>query len=235
MRRIQAAGLVVFSALAILSVGRSADAEVLAGVGGPGFRGFGVGVGLGYGGYGYGGYGSGGGTVAGNYLNGMSNVIRSEGQYNLLTSQAGVNNEEARSRYLDNKKKWWENYLQMSEQRSAIDAQRYAAARHSPEALNAAAKSGLPKALGPDMLDPVTGRITWPEVLEDNQYADQRKEIEQLFELRAKTSHGAGTGQKIRTATGHMSEMLRKQIKDIPANDYIAARKFLDSLDFAAR
>jgi hypothetical protein len=85
------------------------------------------------------------------------------------------------------------------------------------------------------MLDPVTGRITWPEILQDSQYADQRQEIEQLFELRAKTSHGAGTGTKIRAITTRMSDRLRKQITDIPANEYISARKFLDSLDFATR
>src|SRR5579871_1415053 len=100
----------------------------------------------GYGG-GYGGYGWGGGTVAGNYMNGMSSVIRSGGEYNLMTSAAGVNNEEARSRYLDNKKKWQENYFQMQEQRQALDAQRRAASRHSSEALNTAAKSALPHAL----------------------------------------------------------------------------------------
>src|SRR5262245_66634310 len=67
------------------------------------FVGFGIGYGLGYGGYGY---GYGGGTAAGNYMYGMSNVIRAEGQYNLLTSMAGVNNEEARSKILDNRWKW---------------------------------------------------------------------------------------------------------------------------------
>jgi len=233
MKRISVITLVLFPALVIVTLCQNANAEVLASTGAGGFRGFGVGYGMGYGGYGYGGYG--GGTVASNYMNGMSNVIRAEGQYNLLTSMAGVNNEEARSRYLDNKKKWWNDYLQMSEQRSAIDAQRYAAAKHSPEALNVAAKSDLPRVLGPDMLDPVTGRITWPEVLHDSQFADQRKEVEQLFELRAKTSHSAGTGQKIRAATAQMSDKLRKEIKDIPANEYMAARKFLDSLDYAAR
>lgn len=235
MQRISVIILALLPALVIVALCQNAKAEVLASTGRGAFRGFGVGYGLGYGygGYGYGGYG--GGTAAGNYLNGMSSVIRSEGEYNLMTSAAGVNNEEARSRYLDNKKKWWDNYLQMSEQRSAIDAQRYAAAKHSPEALNVAAKSELPRALGPDMLDPVTGRITWPEVLQDSQFADQRKDIEQLFELRAKTSHSAGTGQKIRLATAKMSDMLRKEIQQIPANEYMAARKFLDSLDYAVR
>ena len=169
-------------------------------VGGRGFRGFGVGVGLGYGGYGYGG-GWGGGTAAGNYMNGMSNVIRSEGEYNLLTSQAGVNNEEARSRYLDNKKKWWHNYLEMSEQHQQLDAERYAPTNIRPRPSPSPPSPTSPGSL-PDVLDPVTGQINWPETLSAPAYEDLRKEIEQLFELRAKTSHTAGTGEKIRDGHG---------------------------------
>jgi hypothetical protein len=212
--------------MAICLLARAADAEVRP------FVGFGIGYGVGYGGYGY---GYGGGTAAGNYMYGMSNVIRAEGQYNLLTSMAGVNNEEARSRYLDNRKKWQENYLQGQEQHQKMQAEKFARSRHSPEALAAAAASGVPRLLSPDALDPVTGHITWPEVLLADDYAAPRKELEQLFELRAKTTHTTGTSDKIRAATATLSEALRKNIMNVPANEYIAARKFLDSLDSSAR
>jgi hypothetical protein len=213
--------------LAMLLSARAAEAEVLR----P-FVGFGIGYGVGYGGYGY---GYGGGTAAGNYMYGMSNVIRAEGQYNLLTSMAGVNNEEARSKYLDNKKKWQENYLQGQEQHQKMEAERFARSKHSSEALAAAATSDLPRKLSPDALDPVTGRITWPEALLADDYAAPRKELEQLFELRAKTTHTAGTSEKIRAATARLSDMLRKNIQNIPANEYVAARKFLDNLAWSAR
>jgi len=181
--------------------------------------------------YGYGG----GGTVAGNYMYGMSNVIRSSGEYNLYTSMAGVNNEEARSRYLDNKKKWTQDYFQMQEQRQKLDAQQREAARHSPEALNVAAKSALPRALPPDALDPLTGHINWPEPLLGSEFEKSRNEIERLLELRAKTSHGAGAKGEVRAATQEMASLLRQQVAKIPANAYMSARKFLDSLDFAVR
>jgi hypothetical protein len=212
--------------LALLMSARTAHAQFRP------FVGFGLGYGVGYGGFGY---GYGGGTAAGNYMYGMSNVIRAEGQYNLLTSMAGVNNEEARSRYLDNRKKWQENYLQGQEQHQKMRAENFARSRHSSEALAAAASSGVPKMLSPDALDPVTGHITWPEVLLADEYGEPRKELDQLFELRATTTHTAGTSEKIRTATAKLSEMLRKNILNIPANDYIAARKFLDSLAWSAR
>jgi hypothetical protein len=213
-------------ALVVLGLSRCCEAVVFR----P-FVGFG-GYGMGYGGYGY---GYGGGTVAGNYMNGMSNVIRAEGQYNLLTAQAAVNNEEARSRYLDNKKKWHEIYLQSREARDKRVAEQFARSKHSPEVLAAAAASDLPHKLSSEVLDPVTGQITWPEVLLGAEFADQRKEVEQFLELRAKTSHTDETGEKIRAAAAKMSEMLRKNVQNIPANEYMAGRKFLDSLVYAVR
>jgi hypothetical protein len=139
-------------------------------------------------GYGYGGGWGGGGTAAGNYMQGMSTVIRSAGEYNLATAQAGVSYEEARSKYLDNRKKWSENYFEMKERRQAIEVQQREINKHSNEALNAAAKSSLPRTLGPNALDPVTGQITWPEILQGSEFADLRKQIDQQFELRAKTA-----------------------------------------------
>jgi hypothetical protein len=189
----------------------------------------------GYGGYGYGGGWGGGGTAAGNYMQGMSTVIRSAGEYNLATAQAGVSYEEARSKYLDNNKKWSENYFEMKERRQALEVQQREINKHSNEALNAAAKSSLPRTLGPNALDPVTGQITWPEVLQGGEFADLRKQVEQQFELRTKTSNVAGTAQKIHAATQEMSSILRKEIEKVPANEYIAARKFLDGLDYTAR
>ena len=55
------------------------------------------------------------------------------------------------------------------------------------------------------------------------------------MELRAKTSHTEETGDKIRTIARKMSEMLRHDVQRLPANEYMAGRKFLDSLAFAMR
>jgi len=177
----------------------------------------------------------GGGTAAGNYMQGMSEVIRSEGEYNLATSQAGVNNEEARSRYLDNYKKWQQNYFQLKEQRAARDAQKREASRHSPETIAAAGKSSASRPLSSESLDPVTGQIIWPEVLRGGEFASLRTEVEKLFELRAKTSHTEATGLKIHSAIDEMTKVLRRQVETTPANEYMAGRKFLDSLDRTVR
>jgi hypothetical protein len=186
--------------------------------------------------YGYGGYGYGyGGTVAEDYMLGMSTVIRAAGEYNLYTAKAGVNNEEARSRYLDNKRKWTENYFHMREQRQALDAQKRERQRASRQALYAATAAAPSRAPAPDALDPVTGRINWPETLLSDDFEKPRKEIDQLFELRARTTQGAGNALRIHELTQEMSQILRSQVARTPANDYMAARKFIDSLEYSAR
>jgi hypothetical protein len=185
-------------------------------------------------GYGWGGYG--GGTVAGNELQGMSTVIRSAGEYNLYTAQAGVSYEEARGKYLDNQKKWNQSYQQMREWRSARDAQQREADKQSREIVYAASKATPPlPPIAPEALDSVTGKIGWPETLQTSDFEKPRQELEQLFELRAKTSQASGTSSKIHTATEEMSKILRTKVQKMPAGEYMAARKFIDELDRTAR
>jgi len=182
----------------------------------------------------YGGYGF-GGTVEGDYLWGMSTVIRAAGEYNLYTAQAGVNNEEARSRYLDNKRKWTENYYHLREQRQALDAQKRERQRASRQTYYASLAATPSRAPAPESLDPVTGRISWPDLLLASEFEKPRQEIDQLFELRARTSQGAGNTLRIRELTQEMSRILRSQVTKTPANDYMAARKFIDKLDSSTR
>jgi hypothetical protein len=175
----------------------------------------------------------GGGTAEGNFLFGAAQVIRAEGDYNLQTSQGMINFEIARSKYIENTNKWTQAYFQMREANQAFKIQARERNRHSAETLAQVAASDLPRRLSSDELDPVTGRITWPEALLDDQYAALRTDLEQQFELRAWTSGSAGTAAKIHDDTRNMVALLRSNIDQMPANDFIAARKFIDSLDYA--
>jgi hypothetical protein len=118
----------------------------------------------------------------------------------------------------------------MREDNQARQAERLARARVSPEAHAAAARAAAPRMLGSETIDPVTGVISWPEALLDEQYASGRAEIEKHFELRAMTSGGASDQQQIRTAISDLQGQLKKNIQKLDARDYLAARRFLDSL-----
>ena len=81
-------------------------------------------------------------------------------------------------------------------------------------------------------LDPVSGKIKWPAPLLEPEYAQLRTDLDQLFALGA-TSGQTGTAAQIREDIRQLREALRSNIETMPANDYIAARKFLDSLDYS--
>jgi hypothetical protein len=175
----------------------------------------------------------GGGTADGNYLSGWSQVIRSQGDYNLSTSQGLINYEEARAKYIDNTNRWTQAYFQMREANQAYQLQNAQRNRHTPEAIAQAAASELPRKLSSRELDPMTGRIAWPEVLMDQQFADLRSDIEDLFDARARTKRGLATSVKIRDDARLMMDRLRENLEYMPANDFIAARKFILALDYA--
>jgi hypothetical protein len=181
-----------------------------------------------------GGYGNyGGGTVDGNYFWGASQVIRAEGEYNALSAQAAVSYEEARTKYLENRNKWIQTYFASREANQAYKAQWLAQTRHSRETLAQVAASGVPRPLAVSEFDSATGKINWPGVLREKDYASQRAELGRLFEGRAQARDTQTGVARIHENTRQMASVLRSNIARIPANDYMAARKFLERLDYS--
>src|SRR5262245_38179645 len=66
----------------------------------------------------------GGGTADGNFLFGVAQVIRAEGDYNLQSTQGMINFEIARSKYIENANKWTQAYFQMREANQAFQVQK---------------------------------------------------------------------------------------------------------------
>jgi hypothetical protein len=164
---------------------------------------------------------------SGSYANNMANLIRAE-------SQSAVNYQQARSQAIDNQKKWAENYFKMKEERQAYDARQREKNKASVANYDAVARANHPRALGSNELDPVTGHITWPESLQKGDYAMHRSELDDLFAQRAKLSQSESTASKIHAVTAELQDQLRKNIENMPSGEYMSARKFLDSLDYAA-
>jgi hypothetical protein len=135
-------------------------------------------------------------TAAEGYANGMSNIIQAQGQKNVSDSQAAINLTQARSAQIDNQVKsvnaFWEKkdiYSQRQQQEWAeTDKKRdFYLQNH-----------GL-KSLTPEEFDRATGQINWPKVLDQPQYDQYRKSLDQLFRQRAYA--GALTGDEYMKAT----------------------------------
>ncbi len=182
-------------------------------------------------------------TAAQAYQQGLSDVIRSRGQANLLNSQALGNIEDARSKNMQNKLQWTQTYFEMRKMnRQYREAER--GPTPSASAFERWAKDAAPDRLKSVQLDSITGRINWPTLLQQAQYAPLRAQLESDFEQRAER-HGAigpDVALNINSATNQMLQLLEDELQQsrvnntpLPSYLYIDAKKFIQSLAYEAR
>lgn len=177
---------------------------------------------------------SGASTAAGSALRGMASVISAKGDYNLATSAAAVNMTQAQKNAIENRQQWTNTYFEMRE----VNRQARAAERGpSPtmEQLTRIAREGAPRPLTASQFDRVDGKIRWPSALQQDEFAPERKEVDELFAVRARYGGlGYSDQKKVRKAIDTMVEELKSQLTDIPPQDYATCRSFLKSVGYAA-
>jgi hypothetical protein len=202
-------------------------------------RGFRVGGGRGVyngwyggGGYygGYGGYGWGGTTAYGNATRANAALIQARGQASVSAAKASKENEEARSKYLDNRAKYEKL---RREQREYTDARK---AKELAERKQRAAERPAPKItnrydrLPVEELDTETGSITWPESLQRPMYAENREIIERALLSQAEDGPSERTSRVVFDTADKMKTMVSSQMKEMGFEQYSRARQFLGSL-----
>jgi len=190
-------------------------------------------------GYGYGGYGnimSHSSTAAEGFLRGRASVIRAAGEFNYTTSLALINIEEARSRYIDNRAKWTDTYFAM---RKTNQAYREATRGYRPtqEVLNRISQEASPDRLKASQLDPSLRTIFWPALLSRTEFDALRPQLDQLFAVQRPNNSGLGTEnyREIMALSGEMRAVLDSMINQLHPDEYLAARRFIDSLAYEAR
>jgi hypothetical protein len=162
---------------------------------------------------------------------GYADVVRSYGMANLLNSQAANQIEQARKANIENRLRATQTYFEM--RRYNTEARR--AERGSPlstEQYVRLARLQAPEPLTATQLDSLTGTISWPAPLRAPAYEEFRRRIERLFQDRATGYVVYGEIQQVIEA---FAAQLQEDLMKFPANDYVAAKKFLDSLAWAAR
>ncbi len=185
--------------------------------------------------YGFG-YGYHTGTAAESAARGMANLVRSMGEANLMNSMAARNYEAARAQYLDNRLKYTKTYFEMKQyNRDYRDATK--APRPTAEQLFRLAKDATPKPLTPDQLDPVTGRINWPEVLTTGDFDRCRKALDALYAARADAGGKINLDEyrAIEESIREMQDLLREKLGDLPPRVFTSANAFIRQLQYAAQ
>jgi hypothetical protein len=169
-------------------------------------------------------------------MRGRADVIRAQGEYNLDTSEAWINAEEARRRYFDNKIRYAETYFELRRTNESYMAGNRRN-RLTPEQISEINQRRTPERMTAVSLDPVEGDIKWPVALQGADFAAQREHLEELFAKRAPDNSGAGSENftQVKQATNAMLKTLKSKVRDMEPSQYVAARKFVDSLSYEAR
>ena len=163
---------------------------------------------------------------------GVARIIRAEADWNLAASKAALNWTEVQRQEMQNYKDWTATYFEVrrmwrefraaerGRQPTAADFVRYA-------------QMGKPRRLSPSELDPITGQLAWPTLLQNSDFSVFRMELDQVFADRA--ARGVIGGEQYLRANRLADSMLaalRRHIYEVPAGEYMLARRFLESVAF---
>jgi hypothetical protein len=166
---------------------------------------------------------------------GLASIIRAEGQFNYDTSVAALNLSEVQRREMESWQKWTETYFEVRRMNRELRAAERGRLPTEADFIRYA-QIGKPRRLGPSDLDVITGSISWPILLRSSDFAANRSTLEQIFAQRA-SSGVIGTPEYLQVydLTAMMMDDLRQRIREVPPNDYVNARRFLESLAYEAR
>lgn len=192
-------------------------------------------VGMGYGsGYYGGGYHA--STLEEGVLRGTGALLRDAGEGNYYNSQAAINYQQARSAALDNALKGVETYFAARKQNAEARAAERGP-RLTQQELTELAKKQAPARLSAYQYEPALGKVYWPTALTTAEFAQERVAINLAIAERNGTNSGQGTDnqRQIHLNVQRMQETLKSQVAVMDPADYLAAKKFLTSLDFEGR
>jgi len=169
-------------------------------------------------------------TADGAALQGTAQVIRAAGQYDLATAKGAINMTQAESNEMRNQVQGVQTFYEM---RAAGRAGREMERGPTPasEEFTRRAHAAAPRGLDVSQLDPATGDLHWPGPLQHAEYDSQRSAVDE-YTLKW-VRYGAldlADQRRVRENITAMFEVLKSQITEIPPQDYLACRSFLQSL-----
>jgi hypothetical protein len=179
----------------------------------------------------------GGATVYSAGAHGFADIVRSAGAYNLMTSEAYKNMQDARKKHIDNCLHSTQVYFEMRRINDEYRRAQYERDKRTQEDFIRYAQAAAPKRMTSSQLDPITGYLAWPRLLLTPPFAELRRDLDSLAAQRAtaKGAIGNETYFQVLDKVEQMQELLRSFIKKVPTNDYIDATKFLESLAYEVR
>lgn len=170
-------------------------------------------------------------TAAAAEMHGAADFVRSIGEYNLNTSQAMINAEQARTAELENRQKKAEVFYE----KRRIHDETVAADRECRAAFALAHRTATPSA--PVRTVEVfngNGALAWPSGLSGTEFQADRQSIDGLMSGAALSEVNR---KKVQELSASMQAKLLSKLHnhEIKTMDYLAAKKFLASLETGTR
>jgi len=164
-------------------------------------------------------------------------LVTAFGQSGKAMAEARKVLEESRSVAIDNNMKAANTYFEKRKKREEYLATK-ARPQPSPGDLERYSKAAAPSRLEETVVNPVAysarGDLQWPGVLEQPEFGPWRRQAEIAFAERSVSNSGPGSHlyQQMYRLTSRMEDELKEQVRDLPPMQYIAAKRFLESLTY---
>jgi hypothetical protein len=169
-------------------------------------------------------------TAAEGYLRGSADLLRGQGQYNLLTAEARRAHAAAYAHEVANHDQAVQTYFSLRDyNREKRQAER--GPRVTDDQLQRMAASGKPAPASPTDVDWISGEISWPAELQGPEYAEFRSDLQDASAEKVATGTvSAQAAASAGEAAEGMLEELKSHVRDISPQQYMSARRFIESL-----
>jgi hypothetical protein len=174
-------------------------------------------------------------STVGSYLQGLASVVRAQGDYRLATSAAAVNWTAAVRQDIQNQKEYVEAYFTIrAYNKQARDAESAKERQLTQEWLRFH-PSVKPKRLTSSELDPVSGTINWPILLQNDELTNLRQNIQKAFADRHRFGvMGYNNYRMVQQNTNNLLAEMLDRIQYLAPAEYIQAKRFIEALMYEA-
>lgn len=171
-------------------------------------------------------------TMPGDVIRSSGEAIRSMGEGSYWYGRGLEHMENAESMALDNELREVQTFWQKRQIRDSYMALENP--RPSLEAIVRMAKIGLPDRLTASDIDPATGKLVWPAILLQPEFAADRAAVEEVFAMRQRGEIDANDPRLVEAhqRIERMTDTLVADVDRYDAKLYLQARNLLDTLRY---
>ncbi len=163
--------------------------------------------------------------------------IRAQAEANLAAAKTIHTRQQTASMALDNDLKAASIYFERKAMHDAYHSLKKPRERGKPEDYVRYSQMETPERPANDELEPLRGTIQWPELLQQEEFVEERIELDSLFAHRSRSNQTDTTEfyPQVQDAVQRLRGELKDKIDEISAGEYMQARRFIDSLSYEAR